>query len=109
MEAVVKILQNVLILLVALVVLGVGTERGTELVKVFLREVAARVPWLNFKGNRAFLLAAVVAFCVTYFFKVDLTQYLPLLDGFDPRLVELVTALLTLLFSNKIHDQLKAG
>lgn len=108
MENVFEILKGLFLLLVALVVLGVGSERGTQIVKLFLREVAAKVPWLDFRDGRAFLLAAAVAFAITYIFGVDLTQYLPLLDGFDPKLVELVTALLTLFFSNVIHNQAKA-
>lgn len=98
------IVLDVLKVIVALIVLGLGTERGTQIVKELLRIIAVKVPWLDFKDKRSFLLAAAVAFTVTYFFGVDLTQWLPILDGFDQGLVDLVTALLTTLFSNKIHD-----
>lgn len=100
-----EILENLLKTVLVLLVLGLGTERGTQLIKEFLRLVAAKVPWLNFADRRSFLLAAVVAFFVTYFFGVDVTQYLQLLDGFDADLVKLVNSLLLMFFSNAIHDK----
>jgi hypothetical protein len=93
--------------IVHLVVLGVGTERGTQLVKEFLRLISKQAPWLawlSFSDSRSFILAAAVSFFVTYYFGVDLSQYLKLFEGFSPELVALVSALLTTLFANKIHD-----
>lgn len=100
-----EILENLLKTVLLLLVLGLGTERGTQLVKEFLRVVGSKIAWLNFSDKRSFLLAAVVAFFVTYFFGVDVTQYLQILDGFDPNLVQLVNSLLLMFFSNTIHDK----
>lgn len=105
METVWTILSRLGVTLVVLLALGLGTERGTQVIKEFLRELAKRVPWLDFRDRRSFLLAAVVSFFVTYFFGVDATEYLELLDGFDPELVRMVNALLLLFFSNQIHDR----
>jgi hypothetical protein len=106
MTPIITILVGVLKLLLALIVLGIGTERGTQLFKEFLRAVGEKFPIFNFKDRRSFFLAAVVAVGVTYFFKVDLTQYLTLLDGFDPSLVKIVTSLIIMFFSNVTHDTL---
>lgn len=105
MESILSILESLLKLLVVLLVLGLGTERGTQLVKEFLRLFSGKIAWLNFSGRRSFLLAAAIAFFVSYFLKVDVTQYLQLLDGFDPELVKLVNALLVMFFSNTVHDK----
>lgn len=105
MEVVFEILKGLLLLVLALILLGLGTERGTQLVKEFMRMFSKWVPWLNLVDKRSFILAAAVSFFITYFFDVDLSQYLNLLDGFDPELVKMVTALLTMLFSNAIHDK----
>jgi len=88
-----------------LLLLGLATERGTQLVKEFLRGLSVWFPWLNLADRRSFILAAVIAFFVTYFFSVDMTQYLKLLDGFDPALVEMVNALLLMFVSNSVHDK----
>lgn len=105
MDVVLELLKDLGMLALALLVLGVSTERGAQLVKEFLRLFSEKVPWLNLTDRRSFILAAVVSFCVTYFFGVDLSQWLPLLDGFDPALAEMVTALLTMFFANTIHDK----
>lgn len=105
METVLSIIDQLLKTVLILIVLGLGTERGTQVIKEFLRGLSAKVPWLNFSDRRSFLLAAVVAFFVTYFFGVDVTQYLQLLEGFDSELVKMVNALLLMFFSNSIHDK----
>jgi len=92
-------------LLATLLLLGLATERGTQLIKEALRALAGLVPWLNFADRRSFFLAALVAGFVTYFFGVDTTQYLQLLDGYDPELVKMVNALLLMFVSNGVHDK----
>lgn len=82
-----------------------ATERGTQLVKEFLRGLSRWIPVLNFQDRRSFILAAAVAFFVSYFFGVDVSQYLTLLDGFDPELIKLVNALLLMFTSNAVHDK----
>lgn len=110
MDQVLEVLKGLCLLVVALIGLGIGTSGGTQLVKVFLRELSAKLPWLDLSGSRAFILAAAMAFFVTYYFHVDLSQYLQLLDGFDADLVQLLTAILTMIVSNKFHDNyLTAG
>lgn len=100
-----ELLLGFLQLLGVLLLLGLATERGTQLVKEFLRGLSAWLPFLNLQGRRSFILAAVIAFFVAYFFGVDATQYLKLLDGFDPELVKLVNALLLMFVSNGVHDK----
>lgn len=105
MEVFYELLKGAVMLIVALIVIGLGTERGTQLVKEFLRLFSAKVPWLNLTDRRSFILAAAVSFGVTYYFKVDLSAYLPILDGYDPELLRMLTALLTMFVSNTIHDK----
>lgn len=102
-----QILKALFELAVALFAIGVGSERGTQLIKVFWNLFAEKLaPWLNLKDQRAFILAAVVAFCITYFFNVNLTQFLQLFDGFDPDLLKNVNALLLFFVSTKIHNKI---
>jgi len=96
-------------LLVALLLLGLGTERGTQLVKEFIRLIGTKVTWLNLNSQRSFLLSAVVAFVVAYYFNIDFTKYLPLLDGFDADLMQMINALLLMFASNKLHPATDAG
>ena len=96
-------------LLVALLVLGLSTERGIELLKVFWNMVTAKWEWLSLRNRLTFIFAAVVAFFVVHFFGVDITQYISVLDGFDPELLKLVNALLLMLASNLAHEKLKAA
>jgi hypothetical protein len=108
MEMIVEVLKALVMLFLHLALLGLGTERGTQLVKVFLRLVSKQAPWLawlSFSDSKSFILAAVVSFFVTYYFGVNLTPYLTLFAGFSPELVTLVTALLSTLFSNVIHTK----
>jgi hypothetical protein len=88
--------------------LGLTTERGAELVKQLLRWVAEKYPKLYIAGRQSFILAAAVAFFITYYFGVDMTAILSAFEGFDPELVKLVNALLLTLVSNKLHDGLVA-
>jgi len=104
METILALIEGFLKLLAALLVLGLSSERGTELLKVFWNSITAAFPVVNLKNKRSFLFAAVVAFTISYLFKIDITQYLKVLDGFDPNLIQLVNALLITLVSNKAHD-----
>jgi len=106
METVLPLIEGFLKLLASLLILGLSTERGTELLKVFWNGVTSSYPILSLHDKRSFIFAAVVAFAVTYFFNVDIVQYLSVLDGFDPELLKLVNALLLALVSNRAHDQL---
>lgn len=60
---------------------------------------------LNFADRRSFFLAALVAFAMSFVFGVDPTQYLQLLDGYDPELVKTVNALLLMFMGNLTHDK----
>ena len=93
-------------LLVALLVLGLSTERGIELLKTFWNLLVSKVAWLNLKDKRAFIFAAAIAFGISYLFKVDITKYLSVLDGFDANLLQLVNALLLTFAANYAHDKL---
>ncbi len=104
METILTLIEGFLKLLAALLVLGLSSERGTELLKVFWNSITAAFPVVSLQNKRSFLFAAVVAFFITYFFNIDITQYLKVLDGFDPNLIQLVNALLITLISNKAHD-----
>ena len=104
MDSILSLLEGFLKLLAALLVIGLSSERGTELLKVFWNSITAAFPVVSLYNKRSFLFAAVVAFFITYFFKIDITQYLKVLDGFDPNLIQLVNALLVTLISNKAHD-----
>ena len=107
MEIVFGVLKALFVLVAHLVVLGFGTERGVQLVKVFLNLLSKQAPWLawlSFSDSKSFILAAAVSFFVTYYFGLDLSQYLSIFAGFSPELVALVSALLNMLFANKIHD-----
>jgi len=105
MENITPLVFGFLQLIATLLLLGLATERGTQLVKEALRSVSKWIPWLNFADHRSFFLAAVIAFFVTFFFGVDTTQYLQLLDGYDPELVKVVNSLLLMFVSNGIHDK----
>ena len=96
-------------LLVALLVLGLSTERGIELLKVFWNMATAKWEWLSLRNRLTCIFAAAVAFFVVHFFGVDITQYISVLDGFDPELLKLVNALLLMLASNLAHEKLKAA
>ena len=93
-------------LLVALFAIGIGSERGTQLLKVFWNLLTEKLaPYLNLKDQRSFILAAAVAFFVTYYFHIDLTRFLSLFDGFDPALLKMVNSLLLFFASTQIHDK----
>ena len=93
-------------LLAALLVLGLSTERGVELLKTFWNLLVSKFQWLSLKDKRSFIFAAAIAFCVSYFFKVDITQYLSVLDGFDADLLQLVNALLLTFAANFAHNKI---
>jgi len=96
--------------LVALVIYGLSSERGVQLVKVFLAQVNEwlknKAPWLMIKDKKSFLVAAVVAFVLAFYGKVDLNQYVNLLNNLDPQLVQAINALLLLAGMTKAHDSL---
>ncbi len=101
-----EILVELLKLLAALLALGLASEKGIDLLKTFWNMVTAKFPVLNLKDKRSFIFAAAVAFAVSYYFKVDITQYLSVLDGFDPELMKMVNALLLTFAANYMHDNL---
>lgn len=96
-------------LLVALIVLGLSNRQGVELLKTFWNFLVSKAAWLSLHNKATFVFAAAVAFAVVQIFGVDLTQYLSVLDGYDPRLMEIVSALLLALASNFAHDKLTAN
>ncbi len=101
-----ELVYEFLKLLVALLVLGLSTERGVELLKTFWNLLVSKFEWLNLQNKRTFIFAAAVAFGLSYFFKIDITQYLSVLKGFDANLLQLVNALLLTFASNLVHDAL---
>ncbi len=109
METITELIVGFLKLLAALLLLGLSSERGTELLKVFWNSITAAFPVVNLHNKRSFLFAAAVAFALSYAFGIDITQYLKVLDGFDPNLLQLVNALLITLVSNQAHDKLSPG
>jgi len=104
-----ELLTGFVQLVFALLLLGLATERGTQLVKEFIKLIGSKVSWLNLNSQRSFLLSAVVAFVVAYYFNIDFTKYLPLLDGFDADLMQMINALLLMFASNKLHPATDAG
>lgn len=104
-----EIVYEFLKLIAALLVLGLSTERGVELLKVFWNFVTQKYAWLSLRNKGTFVFAAAAAFAVSYYFKVDITHYLSVLDGFDPQFLQLINALLLTLAANTAHDKLLAG
>lgn len=94
-------------LISALLVLGLSNERGVELLKTFWNFLTAKFEWLSLRNKATFVFAAAVSFAVVYFFGVDITKYLSVLDGFDPELLKIVNALLLTLASNYAHGKIK--
>lgn len=96
-------------LLVALLVLGLSNRQGVELLKTFWNFLVSKWSWLSLRNKATFVFAAAVAFVAVQYFGVDITQYLSVLDGFDPKLLEIVNALLIALASNYLHDKIKSS
>ena len=96
-------------LLVALIVLGLSNRQGVELLKTFWNFIVSKAPALSLRNKATFIFAAAVSFAIVQYFGVDITQYLSVLDGFDPELLQIVNALLIALASNFIHDKFKAS
>ena len=92
----------------ALIVLGLSNERGVELLKTFWNFLTAKWGWLSLKNKATFVFAAAVSFFAVYYFGIDVTKYLSVLDGFDPQLLQIVNALLLTLVSNYAHGKIKA-
>lgn len=106
-NSILLILRSGIEMIVGLLVIAIGSERGTQLLKTFWNLIVEKAaPHLNLKDQRAFILAAAVAFFITYLFNVDLTQFLRLFDGFDPVLLKNINALLIFFVSTKFHDKL---
>lgn len=103
-ESISQIVKALFELVIALFAIGLGSERGTQLIKVFWNLLADKLaPVVMLKDQRAFILAGVVAFFITFYFNVDLTQFLELFDGFDPELLKTLNALLVFFVSTKVH------
>ena len=96
-------------LLVELIVLGLSNRQGVELLKTFWNFLVSKAEWLSLRNKSTFVFAAAVAFAVVYFFGVDITKYLSVLDGFDPELLKVVNALLLALASNFAHNKIKGA
>ncbi len=104
-DSIVQVAKALFELVIALFVIGVGSERGTQLIKVFWNLIADKVaPAFNLRDKRAFILAAVVSFFIAFYFGADMTQFLHLFDGFDPELLKTINAMLVFFVSTKIHD-----
>ena len=92
--------------LVAVLVLGAGTERGTQLVKEFFNWLFGIVKLgLKIDGRASLLLSAFLAMGVAYFFKVDVLGGFEQMRKLDPELLPVLNALLFWLVSNKTHDK----
>lgn len=92
--------------LLALLAIGAASRQGTELIKNFWNMLVVKFPFLSLHDKRSFILAAAVAFAIAYGFGVDITQFMSILDGFDPELLKLVNYLLLTLISNQVHNAL---
>jgi phosphatidylglycerophosphatase A len=104
-DSLTQIAKSLFELVIALFVIGVGSERGTQLIKVFWNLIADKVaPKFNLHDKRAFILAAVVSFFIAFYFGADMTQFLNLFNGFDPELLKTINAMLVFFVSTKIHD-----
>lgn len=105
MDAVLDLLMQLGMTLLGLLAIGAASERGTQLIKEFLRALGTAVPFLDFADRRSFFLAALVAGALVYLFGVDVTSWLHILDGYDAALVDIVNSLLVLFASNLAHDK----
>ena len=102
-------IKDVVLALFLFVVIAFTSERGLQGIKIFLRGVAAKVPFLKFvapKGIGSFLLSLVVAVFVVFGFDIKPLQEFQIFQTLDPNLVSIVTALVSWLLSNVIHDSM---
>ena len=86
MDQVLEVLKGLCLLVVALIRLGIGTSGGTQLVKVFLRELSAKPPWLDLSGSRIHSCRSDGVLC--YLFSRRPEPIPAIIDGFDAELVQ---------------------
>lgn len=102
-----QLLQEFAALIVTLLLIGLSSERGTQLVKSFVRLLADKfdqIPYIA--GNSSFLLAGIVALIVAFLPGVELefiSKYLPELGETFTNILE---ALLVLFTASKSHNRL---
>ena len=90
-------------------VLALGTERGTEILKIILRFIFSRFSFLNSwqpQGAGSVLLAAVLAYAEVQKFDITLFNQFPLFANVDPQLVSYITMAVLLIGSSLWHSAL---
>jgi len=91
--------------LILVVVLGFGTERGTEVIKKLSRLIGAKVNWEGIKGDMSFIVSAIVAAVIVFAPDFNLLGTVNGL-GFellDPEMAKLLSTALVLFAGNKLH------
>jgi len=101
------LLKEFAALVVTLLLIGLGSERGIQLVKSFIRLLADEfesIPHIG--GNSSFILAGIVAAIVAFLPGIEfefIANYLPELGDAFTNILE---ALLVLFVSSKSHSKL---
>ena len=102
-----QLLQEFAALVVTLLLIGLGSERGIQLVKSFIRLLADEfesIPYIG--GSSSFILAGIVAAIVAFIPGVEfefIADYLPELGDTFTNILE---ALLVLFAASKSHNTL---
>jgi len=107
----VKILSFALVVFV----IGLGGERGTELLKMVLRFIFTKVPlfraasFLQPTGAGSAFLALIVALAAAFKFDVNLFTQFPEFAGLDPQLQSLLTVAIVWIAESLVHAAIPAG
>ncbi len=93
-------------ILVALIVLGLFNERGTQLVKQILKLIPH--PWFKIEGDKTFILCGVLSILAAFLLKIDVTHYAKMFDNMGTFMPKLVNALLLMSAANTEHNVFKS-
>ena len=107
-NAIYEIAAAVLTMTLMFLLIGLGTERGTELLKIVLRFAFNKIPLLNKlplqpNGAGSLLLALIVALASVFKFDLTILKEFPIFDAVDPQLVSLLTVALIWITSSGWH------
>jgi hypothetical protein len=101
------LLKEFAVLVVTLLLIGLGSERGIQLVKSLIRLLAdefENIPYIA--GSSSFILAAIVAGLVSFIPGVQFEFIADYLPELGPAFTNILEALLVLFAATKSHNQL---
>ena len=99
--------EQVAKVLLLIVLMGFGTQKGIDFLKHISYLLAPKFPWAKIEDSKSMIFAGALVTAGIFFFDLNLLAQIEGLglEILDPDLAKFILSMLTLFTANKVHDK----